>query len=183
MKTKIYDLTLFPSISVNISQRWGKVTLLISFHRIKFTFWNSKFESSHYSWCEPSLLTKHFLIQPWAYPTHEYQDFAATTLQFSFTRCSVLLPWISLAVQWLRICLPVQVTWVQPLVQEEPTCHHRATKPVSCSYWRPCTLEPVLHNKKSLQMRSLCTETREELPLTTTRESPHKATMTQHSQK
>ena len=30
--------------------------------------------------------------------------------------------------QWLRICLPVQGTWVLPLVQEDPTCHG-ATKP------------------------------------------------------
>ena len=29
----------------------------------------------------------------------------------------------SLVVQWLRICLPVQGTRVQSLVQEDPTCH------------------------------------------------------------
>ena len=28
----------------------------------------------------------------------------------------------SLVVHWLRICLPVQGTWVQFLVQEDPTC-------------------------------------------------------------
>ena len=28
---------------------------------------------------------------------------------------------ISLVVQWLRICLPVQGTWVQSLVLEDPT--------------------------------------------------------------
>ena len=27
----------------------------------------------------------------------------------------------SLVVQWLRICLPMQGTWVQSLVQEDPT--------------------------------------------------------------
>ena len=41
-------------------------------------------------------------------------------------------------VQWFRICLPVQGTWVQSLVWEDPTCH-RATKPACheptcCSY-------------------------------------------------
>ena len=35
----------------------------------------------------------------------------------------------SLVAQWLRTCLPMQGTWVQALVQEDPTCF-RATKPV-----------------------------------------------------
>ena len=34
---------------------------------------------------------------------------------------------VSLAVQWLRILLPMQRTWIQSLVQEDST-HHRATK-------------------------------------------------------
>ena len=28
----------------------------------------------------------------------------------------------SLVVQWIRICLPTQGTWVQSLVREDPTC-------------------------------------------------------------
>ena len=40
----------------------------------------------------------------------------------------------SLVVQWLRVCLPVQGTWIQSLVQEDPT-HHRATKPMRHNYW------------------------------------------------
>ena len=39
----------------------------------------------------------------------------------------------SLAVQWLRIRLPMQGTRVQALVQEDPTCRG-ATKPVSHNY-------------------------------------------------
>ena len=39
----------------------------------------------------------------------------------------------SLVVQWLRIHLPMQGTWVQALVREDPTCH-RATKPVRYIY-------------------------------------------------
>ncbi|KAJ8776953.1 hypothetical protein J1605_014971 [Eschrichtius robustus] len=35
--------------------------------------------------------------------------------------------------QWLRIRLPMQGTWVQALVQEDPTCHG-ATKPASHNY-------------------------------------------------
>ena len=34
-----------------------------------------------------------------------------------------------LVVQWLRIHLPMQETWVRPLVGEDPT-FHGATKPV-----------------------------------------------------
>ena len=39
----------------------------------------------------------------------------------------------SLVVQWLRICLPMQGTWVRSLVQEDPTCCG-ATKPVRHNY-------------------------------------------------
>ena len=45
--------------------------------------------------------------------------------------------------QWLRILLPRQGTWVRALVLEDPTCH-RATKPVRHEYWAS-TLEPVSH--------------------------------------
>ena len=47
------------------------------------------------------------------------------------------LPW------WLsgrRICLPVQETWVQSLVQEDPTCHRKAK--LMCHNYRTCPLEP-----------------------------------------
>ena len=39
----------------------------------------------------------------------------------------------SLVAQWLRICLPMQGTWVRALVWEDPTCHG-ATRPVSHNY-------------------------------------------------
>ena len=39
----------------------------------------------------------------------------------------------SLVVQWLRICLPMQGTWVRSLVWEDPTCHG-ATKPMHHNY-------------------------------------------------
>ena len=50
----------------------------------------------------------------------------------------------SLLVQWLRIHLPMQGTWVRSLVQRDPTCR-RATKPVHHNYWA-YTLEPASHN-------------------------------------
>ena len=51
---------------------------------------------------------------------------------------------VSLVAQWLRIHLPMQGTWVQALVQEDPTCR-RATKPVHHNYWA-CTPQPVSHD-------------------------------------
>ena len=36
----------------------------------------------------------------------------------------------SLVAQWLRVCLPMQGTWVRALVWEDPTCR-RTTRPVS----------------------------------------------------
>ena len=39
----------------------------------------------------------------------------------------------SLVAQWLRICLPMQGTWVRALVWEDPTCRG-AIRPVSHSY-------------------------------------------------
>ena len=50
----------------------------------------------------------------------------------------------SLVAQWLRIHLPMQGTWVQALVWEDPT-YRRATKPMHHNYWA-CALEPVSHN-------------------------------------
>ena len=55
--------------------------------------------------------------------------------------------WLSLAVQWLRIRLPMQGTWVWSLVLENPT-HHRATKPVHHNYWA-CALEPTSHSTEA----------------------------------
>ena len=39
----------------------------------------------------------------------------------------------SLVAQWLRICLPMQGTWVRALVWEDPTCRE-AAGPVSHNY-------------------------------------------------
>ena len=66
--------------------------------------------------------------------------------------------------KWIRICLPVQQTQVQPLVREDSTCHW--SKPLCHIYWacvlqllNPPCLEPVLWNKRS--------------PCCTTKSSPH----------
>ena len=58
------------------------------------------------------------------------------TIYNSHKTYSILLkcPGTSLAVQWLRIRLPMQGTRVRALVQEDPT-GHGATKPVHHNYW------------------------------------------------
>ena len=59
---------------------------------------------------------------------------------------------ISLVAQWLRICLPMQVTQVWSLVWEDPTCC-RETKPVRHNCWahRPQLLKPVRLRPCALQ--------------------------------
>ena len=46
-------------------------------------------------------------------------------------------PWISLVAQWIKICLPMQGSLVQSLLQEDSMCP-RETKPTSHNYWA-CT--------------------------------------------
>ena len=60
----------------------------------------------------------------------------------------------SLVVQWVRICLPTQGTWVQSLVQKHPTCH-RATKPVCHNYRSPWAWSLCSRTGEATAMRSL----------------------------
>ena len=62
--------------------------------------------------------------------------------------------WESLVFQWLRIPLPMQETWAQSLVQEDPTCPGQ----LSCEPWllsphsaaiEAVCLEPVPLNQRS----------------------------------
>ena len=71
-------------------------------------------------------------------------------------------------VRWLRVCLPMQGTWVRCLVWEDLTCLG-ATKPVS-------------HPFRAHMPQSPCRTTRESTTVTTTRESPHRTTETNHGQ-
>ena len=57
------------------------------------------------------------------------------------------VPGTSLVVEWIRICLPRQETWVQSLVLEDPTCR-RVAKLVLHKYWA-FVLEPVLCNQRN----------------------------------
>ena len=84
-------------------------------------------------------------------------------------------------VQWLRICLPMQGTWVRALVWEDPTCRG-ATRPVSHTT-EPARLELVLRNKRGHDSERPAHCDEEWPPLAATRESPCTETKTQHSQK
>ena len=87
----------------------------------------------------------------------------------------------SLVAQWLRICLPMQGTWVRALVWEDPTCRG-ATRPVSHNT-EPVHLEPVLRDKRGHDNERPARRDEEWPPLATTRESPRTETKTQHSHK
>ena len=55
-------------------------------------------------------------------------------------------------VQWIRIPLSMQGTWVQSLVQEDSTCHETA---------KPMCLELYSATREAVAMRSLPAATRE----------------------
>ena len=59
-------------------------------------------------------------------------------------------PGTSLAVQWLRICLPMQRTWVRSLVEELRFCEPGGNWAHTPQTAEPShILEPMLHNKRS----------------------------------
>ena len=58
----------------------------------------------------------------------------------------------SLVTQWMRICLLLQGTWVQSLVQEDPTSSG-ATKPTHHNY-RAHTLEPRAATTEAHELRA-----------------------------
>ena len=72
----------------------------------------------------------------------------------------------------MRIHLPMQGTWIKPLVREDSTCC-RATKPSA-----PQRVKPDRRAHGTAMRRSPSIATRECLPLAATRESPHAAIKT-----
>ena len=90
----------------------------------------------------------------------------------------------SLVAQWLRICLPVQGTRVQTLVQEDPTCRG-GTKPMRHNYWArvPQLLSPRSATGEATAMRSLHTTTKSSPLSPQLEKSPRTAAKTEHSQK
>ena len=68
--------------------------------------------------------------------------------------------------QWLKVCLLLQETRVQSLVQEDSICH-RQLSPCATNTEACCALEPVLRNQRSPH-----TTIRQWPLLALTRESP-----------
>ena len=62
---------------------------------------------------------------------------------------------MSLMIQWLRVLLSMQETWVQFLVWDDPT-YHGETKPVGNNY-RVCTPRAGALQQEATQMRKLGT--------------------------
>ena len=88
------------------------------------------------------------------------------------TKSRTLSDWteLNLVVQWLRICLPMQRTQVQSLVQEDSACL-RANKSVDHNYSSPCAQSLCSTTRETISMRS--PHTREQPLLQETRESLH----------
>ena len=85
---------------------------------------------------------RHHGGQPWCIPSewacHDARGILGWMEIFmgvdvTFHSRNIWAPWACLVVQWLRICLPMQGTWVWFLLWENPTCH-RATKPMLCNH-------------------------------------------------
>ena len=85
--------------------------------------------------------------------------------------------WVSLVVQWIRVCLPMQGTRIVSLVWGDYTCLGaiRHKQPLSPCAQSLCSTEEACRD-------SLCAET-EQPALTETGDSPHEAKKTQCDQK
>ena len=90
-------------------------------------------------------------------------------------------PWASLVAQWLRICLPMQGTWVCALVWEDPICRGAAGL-VSHNYWACASGACAPQQERPRRWKARAPQWRV-APLAATRESPHTEMKTQHSQK
>ena len=127
---------------------------------------NSRTCALSYLWHNSALMTLTCTIQGQSTPKRlPSSDFPSRTAhKTSFPWCSAPVEDIShsrtshwsfpLVVQWLRIHLPMQETWVQSLVQgdshatEKPSPCATAAEPAHCNHWSSC-LEPVLCNERS----------------------------------
>ena len=70
---------------------------------------------------------------PWSPPCILCTDLYISSLSDGVCHGKISVDWTSLVVQWLRIHRPLQGTWVQFLVREDPACH-RAAKAVRHNY-------------------------------------------------
>ena len=66
----------------------------------------------------------------------------------------------SLVVQWIRICLPMQGTWVRPWSEKIPHALELLSLCAATTGASLNALEPVLSNKRATATRSPCTTTK-----------------------
>ena len=167
---------------------------------------NSRTCALSYLWHNSALMTLTCTIQGQSTPKRlPSSDFPSRTAhKTSFPWCSAPVEDIShsrtshwsfpLVVQWLRIHLPMQETWVQSLVQGDSTCLQEA-KPM-CHNYREHALEPTCsrfwaHRPKPLKAQVPRVQAQQQVKplqrdahsphLESSPHSPHAATTTQHS--
>ena len=80
----------------------------------------------------------------------------------------------SLVTQWLRICLPMEWTWVQSLVREDFTCC-RAAKPMHTTTEARTLQSPGSEIKRRHRKKKPAPCNKEQTQLTANRESRHAA--------
>ena len=80
-----------------------------------------------------SMIKSKFYRLQWRDETKEWNEIGLDVKSYTEVKKINCLG-ASLVAQWLRICLPMQGTWVRALVWEDPTCHG-PTGPVSHNYW------------------------------------------------
>lgn len=116
------------------------------------------------------VLHSHVILCPTDYPEGYAHNMSARSLMTSGLRilssatCNSFLQRVAkafkrrehrtfLMVQWLRLYLPMQGTWIGSLVQEDPT-YHRATKPTCHKYWAHAPRSPCSAAREATTMRS-----------------------------
>ena len=90
---------------------------------------------------------KYWIFSSSISPSNEYLGLIFFRINWFDPCCPKKHSGASLVVQWLRIHLPIQGTWVWSMVQEDTTCCG-ATEPVCHNYWA-CALEPRNCNKRN----------------------------------
>ena len=137
----------------------GSLSITISQSSLKLMSIESVMPSNHLILCHPLLLPPSIFPSIRVFPNEsvlhirwpKYWSFSfsiSPSNEYSgLPIFKIISMKTSLVIQWLKILLPMQGTWVQSLVWEDPTCRG-TTKPTGKHYlaWAP---EPTLPNWRS----------------------------------